>query len=216
MGLQGSPASFARLIDYVFRGLKGVITYIDDVLTHGRGHAQQLIALEQALLRLRKYNLKLNASKSVFGAASVHYLEYNISGAGIRRGDEKMKAIQNFPVPDSPKKIREFVGLTNYFRFLLPAFAAHSVRLTDLFKKDSEYKSGSLPPAAHEAFLQLQRGLANAPLVSHPRADTDYILTTDAATGDSNNRGQSRPWACKDRQQASPGSLITSSADLKA
>ena len=50
-----------------------------------------------------------------------------------------MKAIQNFPVPDSPKKIREFVGLTNYFRFLLPAFSAHSARLTDLFKKDNEY-----------------------------------------------------------------------------
>ena len=33
MGLQGSPASFARLIDYVFRGIKGVISYIDDVLT---------------------------------------------------------------------------------------------------------------------------------------------------------------------------------------
>ena len=77
---------------------------------------QQLIALEQALLRLRKYNLKLNASKSVFGATSVHYLGYNISGAGIRPGDEKMKAIQNFPVPDTPKKIREFVGVTNYFR----------------------------------------------------------------------------------------------------
>ena len=28
MGLQGSPASFARLIDYVFWGIKGVITYI--------------------------------------------------------------------------------------------------------------------------------------------------------------------------------------------
>ena len=114
---------------------------------------------------------------------------YNISGAGIRPGDEKMKAIQNFPVPDTPKKIREFVGLTNYFRFLLPAFSAHSARLTDLFKKDREYKSGPLPPAAHEAFLQLQRGLASAPLVSHPQADTDYILTTDAATGDSNNPG---------------------------
>ena len=37
MGLQGSPASFARLIDYVFREIKGVITYINDVLTHSRG-----------------------------------------------------------------------------------------------------------------------------------------------------------------------------------
>ena len=125
MGLQGSPASFARLIDYVFRGIKGVITYIDDVLTHSKGHEQQLKTLEDTLLRLRKYNLKLNPGKSVFGADQVHYLGYSISGEGIRPGEEKMKAIKEFPTPDTPKKIREFVGLANYFRFLLPNFSAH-------------------------------------------------------------------------------------------
>ena len=62
MGLQGSPASFARLIDYVFRGINGVITYIDDFLTHSRGHQDQLKVLEQTLLRLRKYNLKQSQS----------------------------------------------------------------------------------------------------------------------------------------------------------
>ena len=87
------------------------------------------------MLRLRKYNLKLNPSKSVFGASSVHYLGYNISGEGIRPGEEKMKAIEDFPVPDTPKKIREFVGLANYFRFLLPGFAEHSARPTDLFQR---------------------------------------------------------------------------------
>ena len=65
MGLQWLPASFARLIDSVFRGITGVITYIDDVLTHSKGHQDQLKVLEQTLLRLRKYNLKLNPAKSV-------------------------------------------------------------------------------------------------------------------------------------------------------
>ena len=120
MGLQGSPASFARLIDYVFREISGVIMYIDDVLTHRKGHHEQLKILEQTLLRLRKYNLELNLAKSVFGAATVHYLGNNISGEGIRPGEEKMKAIEAFPTPDTPKKIRDFLGLTNYFRFLLP------------------------------------------------------------------------------------------------
>ena len=75
MGLQRSPANFAHLIDYVFPGLKGMITYIGNVLTHSIGHT----TLEQALLRLRKSNLKLNPSKSLFSAASVHYLGDSIS-----------------------------------------------------------------------------------------------------------------------------------------
>ena len=58
MGLQGSPASFARLIDYMMRGLKNVLTYIDDVLVHSPSHTEQLVQLENVFLRLRKYNLK--------------------------------------------------------------------------------------------------------------------------------------------------------------
>ena len=45
-----------------------MITYIDDILTHSKGHHHQLKLLEETLLRLRKYNLKLNPAKSVFGA----------------------------------------------------------------------------------------------------------------------------------------------------
>ena len=45
MGLQGSPASFARLIDYVMRDLGNVITYIDDVLCHANSHENQLLLL---------------------------------------------------------------------------------------------------------------------------------------------------------------------------
>ena len=55
MGLQGSPASFARLIDYVFHGIKGVITYIDDMLTQSKGNEEQLRFLEVTLLRLWGY-----------------------------------------------------------------------------------------------------------------------------------------------------------------
>ena len=46
MGLQGSPASFSRLIDYVMRDLPNIITYIDDVLGHAVDHKKQLALLE--------------------------------------------------------------------------------------------------------------------------------------------------------------------------
>ena len=52
--------SFERLIDYVMRGLSGVLTYINDGLVHTPDHEMQLVLLEQTLLRLRRYKLKLN------------------------------------------------------------------------------------------------------------------------------------------------------------
>ena len=60
-------------------------------------HDEQLRALEQVFLRLRKYNLKLNLGKSVFGAAEVNYLGYTLTGDAISPGKEKLKAIQDFP-----------------------------------------------------------------------------------------------------------------------
>ena len=136
MGLQGSPASFARLIDIVFRGLAGVNSYFDDVMCHAKTHEEQLQALEQVFLRLRKYNLKLNLGKSVFGAEEVNYLGYTLTGDGIGPGKEKLKAIQQFPTPTNVKKIREFICLAIYFRFLIPNFSLYANHLTVLFKKD--------------------------------------------------------------------------------
>jgi hypothetical protein len=53
--LQGSPALFARLMDFVTPGVKGITTYIDDILVHSRDHAQHLKSLKEVLRRLQKY-----------------------------------------------------------------------------------------------------------------------------------------------------------------
>jgi hypothetical protein len=67
MGLQGLPALFARLMDFVMTGVKGIITYIDDILVHSRDHEQHLKTMEEVLWRLRKCGLKLNVDKTIIG-----------------------------------------------------------------------------------------------------------------------------------------------------
>ena len=189
MGLQGSPSSFARLIDYVMRGLRFVICYIDDVLVHSPDHEQHLQHLEKVLMRLRKYNLKLNVSKSIFGAKEVTYLGYTLSGEGVGPGPEKLKAIREFPVPTNIKKIREALGLCNYFRFLIPNYQKYSSHLSKLLQKDAGYKEGPMPQESQDAFIKLRDYLGKAPIVQHPRPGLPYILRTDAAAGDAQNPG---------------------------
>jgi hypothetical protein len=74
MGLQGLPASFARQMDFVMTGVKGIITYIDDILVHSRDHAQHLKNLKEVLWRQQKYGPKLNVDKPIIGARTVQYL----------------------------------------------------------------------------------------------------------------------------------------------
>ena len=60
-----------------------------------------------------------------------------INEHGIKPGQEKLKAVSEFPAPNSVRKIRELVGLANYFRFLIPNFARFANVITDLTKKTS-------------------------------------------------------------------------------
>jgi hypothetical protein len=70
-------------MDFVMMGVKGMITYIDDILVHSRDHAQNLKSLEEVLWRLRKYGLKLNVDNTIIGARTVQYLGYTLSGQGV-------------------------------------------------------------------------------------------------------------------------------------
>jgi hypothetical protein len=175
MGLQGSPAIFARLMDYVMRGILGVLTYIDDVLVHNKGHEDHLRTVEEVLLRLRKYGLKLHADKSIFGATTVHYLGYTINEEGVTLSTDKMAAIRETRPP-----IREFVGLANYFRFLIKDFSKMSAPMTALTKKDSGWKEGKLPEEAYQAFLALKEKLMQQPIVAYPKREGRFMLRTDA------------------------------------
>ena len=85
------------------------------------------------------HNLKLNVAKSAFGASSVNYLGYTLTGEGIAPGKEKLLAVKEFPLTVSVKQIWEFVGLGKYFRFLTPKFAYYSAILTNLTRAKSRY-----------------------------------------------------------------------------
>jgi hypothetical protein len=189
MGLQGSPASFARLMDFIMKGLKGVLTYIDDVLVHTEDHEGHLVLLEDTLLRLRKYGLKLNVDKTTFGAEEVQYLGYTLSRKGVSPSQDKLKAIRDFKPPQTVKQIREFVGVCNYFRFLVQNFSRKAATLTALTKKDTKWRGGELPPEAKENFFTLQKQLCSEPVVAYPRRGLPFILHTDGASGDQVNPG---------------------------
>jgi hypothetical protein len=62
-----------------------------------------------------------------------------------------------------------------------------------LFKltcKDSGYKAGPLPEQALQAFYALQKQLTLEPVMAFPKADRQYALITDAATGTADTPGR--------------------------
>ena len=189
MGLSGSPAAFSRLIEEVTKGLTGVQGYLDDLLVHSPEIEGHLEDLEKCLIRLRQNNLKLNLKKCEFLAEEVPYLGFTLSAEGVRPGKLKLKAVEDFPPPTNPRQIRQFTGLCNYFRHMIPHFSLLSGHLTKLLCKKQGWISGKLPPDAHKAFEELKKHLLTAPILSFPSPKREFILSTDAAAGDDKNPG---------------------------
>ena len=189
MGLHGAPSSFSRLMDRVMRSLPGVLTYLDDVLVHSPTFQQHTADLEPALLRLRQFGLKINLSKCYFGTPKVNYLGFTLTPQGVLPGEEKLEAVKTAPPPCNVKQIKEFTGLTNYFRHLIPNYSLLAGQLTKLICKESAWEGGKLPAESLQAFTKLQNALCNAPVLAYPRPDKPMTLAADAATGDKDNPG---------------------------
>ena len=57
-----------------------------------------------------------------------------MSGEGVRPLPSKIEAVLQIPVPETITHLRSFLGMCNFFRAHLPAFAEVSSSLTELLK----------------------------------------------------------------------------------
>ena len=76
-------------------------------------HLQRLSGVFQAL---NDAGLQLKPSKCHFALREVRYLGHVVSQAGIKPDNDKIKAVSTYPVPRSIKELKQFLGLTNYYR----------------------------------------------------------------------------------------------------
>jgi hypothetical protein len=181
-GLINSSATFQRLLDYVTRGLENTLCYIDDVIVSDRNYDEHLVSLERLFLRLRKYKIKCKLSKLQLGAREVDYLGYNIShDHGIRPGEVKTAAIKAWQSPRDITQIKQFIGLTSFFRRVIQNYSQLSAPLTNLTRKDSGYSCGPLPPQAEIAFQTLKEKLSSRPCLKSVDFDHEFILTVDGS-----------------------------------
>jgi hypothetical protein len=173
----------------VMRNISNVIIYIDDLLVHTKTHKEHLKVLEQVLERLHSHNLKIYLDKCFFDNKEVSYLGFTITQEGIKPGKNKLKAIKNAKPPTDVKTICSFVGLCNFFGTHIKNFTIIAAPLFKLTRKDSGYKGGPLPKEAMDAFCILQNSLTSELVMAFPRADRQYALITDAATGTAKTAG---------------------------
>ena len=117
-------------------------------------------------------------SKYDFFMSEIHYLGHLISPEGISPLPNKLDCIKHMPVPKDMKEIKQFLGLTGYYRKFVPRFADISRPLTTLMKKDRKFE---WTPASQKSFELLKETLCGEPVLKYADTSKPYTLYTDAS-----------------------------------
>eukprot|EP00253_Pinus_taeda_P032644 PITA_32644 len=65
------------------------------------------------------------------------YLEHIIRGDGVKVHEEKIRTIQDWPVPRDVTTLRGFLGICTYYRKFVKGFSQLATPLTELTKKEA-------------------------------------------------------------------------------
>ncbi|KAH0821756.1 hypothetical protein GEV33_001035 [Tenebrio molitor] len=156
--------------------------YMDDVIIPSVTIQQGLNRLRLVLKAFQKHDLKLKLSKCTFFSTKINYLGREISEHGIRPSQVKIEAVLAMTPPENVKQVRQFLGLSGYFR----KFAKDYSRiveplLTRLRGKDVKW---CWEAEQQQAFEKVKSILTTRPLLAifNPQLPTE--LHTDASALD--------------------------------
>lgn len=179
-GLTNAPASFQKLINALFTGLKGLNlqVFLDDICLASDTWAEHLTLIKKVLEVIRKSKLKLKGSKCVFGAASVTFLGHRLSKEGVHQDPKKLKALLELEAPRDQKGVRSILGAFGYYRRFVENYAIISEPLTNLTQKQTKFVWTEKEQAAFET---IKRELARNATLRFCNDQDPLLVKTDAS-----------------------------------
>ena len=180
-GLTNAPATFQRLMECTLAGLSGMhcLIYLDDIIVFSANFADHLTRLSSVFDRLRVVGLKLKPEKCHFAKAHVTYLGHVISNEGITPDKAKIASVANYPTPQNSKEVKQFIGLSNYYRRFIPSYAAIAEPLHWLLHKNN--KVFAWTAECDTSFNILKTKLTTPPVLTFPQFKEPFIVATDAS-----------------------------------
>ena len=92
----------------------------------------------------------------------------------------KVEVICNWPQPKNKTQVRQFVGLINYYRRMIPFCADQVHPLTKLTKKGEEFVWGK---EQESSFNDMKICLTTSPILGFPQENGDPLICDTDASG---------------------------------
>uniref|UniRef100_A0A2N9FZB4 Uncharacterized protein n=1 Tax=Fagus sylvatica TaxID=28930 RepID=A0A2N9FZB4_FAGSY len=162
-GLKNAGATYQRLMNKMFHHQIGrnVEVYVDDMLVKTKDERKHLEDLKETFETLRRYRMKLNPNKCVFGVSSGKFLGFMVSQRGIEANPDKIKAVLEMTPPRTMKEVQSLTGrVAALNRFVSRA----TDKCLPFFK--TLRKAFVWTDKCQKSFEELKRYLTSPPLLS--------------------------------------------------
>ena len=180
--LRNAAQSFQRFMNHVLCGLQYSYAYIDDVLVASASLEEHQEHLRSVLERFKEHGIVVNPDKCEFGVSQLTFLGHLVDSRGIRPLPDKVQTLVDYPLPTTRRKLREFLGLVNFYHRFLPNCACIVSPLNKLLGTSvGENKELVWSEDATAAFNKIKDTLADATLLTHPKPGAPLVIATDAS-----------------------------------
>ncbi|GKU96255.1 hypothetical protein SLEP1_g9507 [Rubroshorea leprosula] len=174
-GLKNAGATYQKLVQIVFKLQIGrnIEVYVDDMIVTSVRAEDHIDDLSETFQNLRRAQMKLNPLKCTFAVESGKFLGYVVSQKGIEVNLEKVEAVQQMEPPRTVKDVQRLTGrIAALHRFV----ARSAERCLPFFRALRELESFQWTDTCQQAFDELKRYLASAPLLSKPMEGESLYL----------------------------------------
>ena len=182
-GLKNAGATYQRMMDKILQPMLGrnVEAYVDDMVVTSAGNETHALDLQELFDTIKKYQLKLNPEKCVFGVKAGKFLGFMLTERGIEANPDKCQAIINMRSPGCMKEVQQLTGRMAALSRFLARSGDKRRPYFQCLKKNEKFQWTS---ECEESFRQLKKYLSQPSVLCKPEKGHPlqlYITVTEYA-----------------------------------
>lgn len=178
MGVSSVPDHYNRRMTEELKELKNLARVVDDTCIYGRNEEEHALNVIAFLQRCRERNIRLNEDKFEFKKTEIEFAGMKLSKDGFTIHDNIVKAVKEFPLPETITDMRSFHGLANQLAPFDEKVAEKLAPLRHLLKSRATFE---MTDDEVQAFKETRDLLASPQTLAYYTPGQPVQVFTDAA-----------------------------------